>query len=318
MDGTALVPAPVPTEIILIHHGVEQIVSACDLLRPNGSAALEVSGNLGALGRRTSVLLQSQDYRFQLLVDDGELVLHRSGYEIRARPDTNSKSIIWVVWSQTQLQLMLPFNRGQTIWTVRTPIAVPPKSLLQLARVKKLQPTTSFESMEAFRTAVHEAFCSLQDDLAETGAYNGFWDQRYEGRRKSTPVPKKETDIHRQLLLQLYDWAKMRSVEVVPENETAVGKLDICFIGNVTGQGPVSFCARSSWRMLKTWNMDWTYSFLSIWQLSVQSTEHMSSCGSRATGLIYLADRPSTIYENKSCPTILSLHLLNLPSWISY
>ena len=30
-------------------------------------------------------------------------------------------------------------------------------------------------------------------------------------------------------------------VEVVPENETAVGKLDICFIGNVTGQGPVSF-----------------------------------------------------------------------------
>lgn len=242
MDGAVLGHAPIPTEVILIFHGVEQIVSACDLLRPNGSVALEVSGNLEALDGAPLFLLQSHDYRFQLLVDDGELVLQRSGYEIRARPDTDSKSIIWVVWSQTQLQLMLPFNRDQTIWTVRTPIAVPPKSLLQLARVKKLQPTTSFESVEAFRTAVHEAFCSLQDDLAETGAYNGFWNQHYEGRRKSTPVPKRETDIHRQLLLQLIDWAKMRSVEIVPENETAVGKLDICFIGHVVGQGPVSFC----------------------------------------------------------------------------
>ena len=89
IDGTALVPAPVPTEIILIHHGVEQIVSACDLLRPNGSAALEVSGNLGALDGAPLFLLQSQDYRFRLLVDDGELVLHRSGYEIHARPDTD-------------------------------------------------------------------------------------------------------------------------------------------------------------------------------------------------------------------------------------
>lgn len=34
----------------------------------------------------------------------------------------------------------------------------------------------------------------------------------------------------------------MRSVEVIPENETAVGRLDICCVGSVDGQGPVPFC----------------------------------------------------------------------------
>lgn len=125
---------------------------------------------------------------------------------------------------------------------MKTPIVVPPKSLLQLARHKKLQLTTSFATVEAFRTAVHEALCSLQYDIMESGAYNGFWDQRYQGKRKEKPTPKRETDIHRQILLPLYDWAKMRSIEIVPENETAVGKLDICFIGNVERQGPVPFC----------------------------------------------------------------------------
>jgi len=242
INGVALQAMPLPTEVILIHHGIEQLVSVCDLLRPNGSLALQVSGDFRSLDDMPLFLLQAQDYDFHLYVDADEIVLRRCGYEIRALVRGGVRSPLWITWSPTQIQLMLPNNPDQTIWSVTTPTAMPPKSLRQLARMKKLQPTTSFANLEAFRTAVHEALCFLQDDVAESGAYNGFWDQKYEGRRKAKPSPKQETDIHRQLLLPLYDWAKMRSVEIIPENETAVGKLDICFVGSVDGQGPVPFC----------------------------------------------------------------------------
>lgn len=242
MNGTVLDTAPVPTDIILVHQDIEQIASACDLLRPTGSVPLVISGDLDALHGQSLFLLKSHGYEFHLFIDDGEIVLRRSGYEIRACSDSSARMMVWITWSPTQLQLMLPANQSQTAWSIATPAVVPPKSLFHLARAKKLQPTTSFATVEAFRTAVHEALCSLRGDIAESGAYNGFWDQRYRGRRKEKPTPKRETDIHRQILLLLYDWAKMRSVEIVPEYETAVGRLDICFIGNVEGQGPVPFC----------------------------------------------------------------------------
>lgn len=203
MNDLALQPAPSPTEVILIHQGIEQLVSACDLLRPNGTVALQMYGDLDSLGGMPLFLLQAQGYYFQLSMDGDEIVLQRSGYEVRACPDMGVPLLVWALWSPTQLQIMLPNNKAQAIWSVTTSVAVPPKSLRQLARTKKLQPTTSFASMEAFRTAVHEALCSLQDDIMETGAYNGFWDQRYEGRRKGRPTPKHETDIHRSLLLLL-------------------------------------------------------------------------------------------------------------------
>jgi hypothetical protein len=241
MDGTALQAAPVPSEIILIYHEIEQVISVYDLLRQNGSIPLELSGDVDSLNGLSLFLLNSQSFVFQLLVDSGEFVLRRSYYEIRARPESK-KSMLWISWSPTLLQIMLPNNKGQKIWSLITPIVVPPKSLLQLARIKKLQPTTNFATVEAFRTAVHEALCSLEFDIAESGAYNGFWDQSYKDKRKGTPKPKRETDIHQQILLPLYDWAKMRSIEIIPENETAVGKLDVCLIGNVEGQGPVPFC----------------------------------------------------------------------------
>lgn len=242
MDGIELQLAPIPSEVILIHNDIENIVSAHDLLRPSGTMPLEFAGNLNSLNGLILFFLKSHEYIFQLLVENGAMVFRRSDYEIRAIPEDDIKSIIWILWSPTELQLMLPANKGQKIWSVKTPISVAPKSLRQLARVKKLQPTTGFSTVEAFRTAVHEALCSLQDDLAESGAYQGFWDQKYQGKSKEKPTPKRETDIHRQILLPLYDWAKMRSVEIVPENETAVGKLDICFVGNVEGQGPIPFC----------------------------------------------------------------------------
>ncbi len=242
LDGTMLQMVSAPDQVILIHQGIEHLASACDLLRPNGSLSLVISGDLGLLGVVPLLELSSSGFDFSLGVEGGEIVLRRNGYEIHAYSDKSEKSLVWVLWSPTQLQLILPYNRDQTTWSVTTPIAVCPKSLLQLARVKKLQPTTSFASTQAFRTAVHEALCSLQDDIAEFGAYGGFWDQRYDGRRKGRPTPKKETDIHQQLLLPLSDWAKMRSIEVIRENQTAVGRLDICLIGNVDGEGPVSFC----------------------------------------------------------------------------
>lgn len=243
MDKIALQAAPIPTEMILIHQGVEQLVSAYDLLSPNGSMSLEIPGALDVWNGLSLFLLQSHNYEYNLFVDNGEIVLRRSGYEVRSRPEgVRAKLAVWISWSPTKLQVMLPNNAGQTNWSVITPVVVPPKSLYQLAMIKMLQPTTGFASVEAFRTAVHEVLHSLKDSITEFGAYNGFWDQRYQGKRKQLPTPKKETDIHRQLILPLNDWAKMRSVEIVPENETAVGKLDICFIGNIEGQGPVPFC----------------------------------------------------------------------------
>lgn len=118
----------------------------------------------------------------------------------------------------------------------------PPVSLIRLARSKKLLPSTTFPSVEALRDTVHEALPDLQDDIRRLGAYNGFWDQSYDGKKRGQLVPKKEIDIHSTLNLLLSDWALARSIEVIPENKTGVGDLAFSFVGSVEGQGPVSIC----------------------------------------------------------------------------
>jgi hypothetical protein len=192
MDAIPLQIAPNPTEIILIHHGIESVVSVWDLLRPNGTIPLKLSGDFDSWNGLSLFWLFAENYEFHLFVDANELVLRRSGYEVRTPIKPITKSMVWVTWAPTQINLYLSENPLEACSTITT-ISTPPKSLFQLARAKKLQPTNSFASVDSFRTSIHEALCSLQYDIAEAGAYNGFWDQNYQGKRKHNPTPKKET-----------------------------------------------------------------------------------------------------------------------------
>lgn len=243
MDRTPLVHAQLPQEVIFIDESIAPLVTAAQLLRPQGSLVLHVVGSADVLGNKQLFQLAAPGYDFQLFTDASDLVARRCGYEVRAPLGGDARRTLWLTWSPTSILVSVMGDGHTEDCEALTPTAHPPKSLRQLARFKKLAPTTSFPSVEAFRTAVHEALVDLQDDIREQGAYNGFWDQSYEGRSKGTPRPKRETDIHRQLLLPLNDWAKTRAVEIVPEHDTAAGRLDFCFIGSVDGQGPTPICA---------------------------------------------------------------------------
>lgn len=222
-------------------------ISAGDLLRPQRSFWFEmmkddIKSQDGYLFR-----LAEGEFRFNLRFEGGNIVLERCSDQIVLSPDLDfepSARRVYVGWTPTRLELgCLGSAAGPVTQSTETVPTFPPISLIRLARACKLLPTVTFPSAEALRDALHQALSDLQDDIHRLGAYNPFWDQRYDGKVKGKPVPKKETDIHTTLLLLLSDWALARSVELIPESKTGAGNLDFCFVGHVDGQGPVSICA---------------------------------------------------------------------------
>jgi hypothetical protein len=114
--------------------------------------------------------------------------------------------------------------------------------LIKFAILNRFIPTTHFPSAESLRSAVYDAIGAYQDEIRLTGAYNGFWDISYEGRKRVSASPKKEIEIHPLLYSRLREFALMRSIEIVAENKTSVGNVDFSFIGFVENVGPVSIC----------------------------------------------------------------------------
>jgi hypothetical protein len=234
-----------PEIIFLICPGFKGSVSASDLLIPEGTISFAIRRDELRLQSGIFFKLAQNDFNFTLWGDAGIIVLQRGSDQIRITPDLNSEPDIRQItatWSPTQLRLFCPVQGDQGLSTKTTSFTLPPISLIQYARLNNLLPTVSFSSTEALRQTVYETLAHFQSQIPQLGAYNAFWDEHHVGRKKGQPVPKKETDIHPTLHLLLSEWALMRSIEVIPENKIAVGRIDLCFVGHVADKGPVSIC----------------------------------------------------------------------------
>jgi hypothetical protein len=221
-------------------------ITASDLLSPQGSVALCVLTPEIGFGDGYLFVLTGCDFYFALAIADGRIVLERNGEAaevgfVACSPGT--PQTITAMWSPTSLELHCGISpkagQGQL---VKTRYTLAPPGLIRFARFKKLLPSTSFPSVEALRSVVHEGLGNIRDDVQSRGTYNPFWDQSYEGRSKKEPSPKKEIDIHPTLNLLFQEWAVLRSIEVIPENQTGAGPMDFCFLGHVEGAGPTSIC----------------------------------------------------------------------------
>jgi hypothetical protein len=222
------------------------VLAFSDLLNPSGTGMWVMRDWLTS---RSGLLFRVTDgqFSFEATVETVRLILRRGGHEasVDLTPWSGSRDLrMHVMWSPTMLEVGAGTS-GQDLKTmsVTTPSTFPPLSVIRYARAQKMLPTTEFESLEAFRQAVHELWTTLRDDQERSGSYNAFWDQSYDGARKAAaPTPKREVDIQPTLHRLFSEWALLRSVEVFPEAVTGAGNLDFALVASVRGQGPMTIC----------------------------------------------------------------------------
>jgi hypothetical protein len=219
-------------------------VTAGDLLQPGGLYGIQIERD--ALRTKSAYLfrLRSGEFEFSLAVDRGTLRLTRGTAHLVLTPDLASDPPfrnLMVSWSTHELTLTCDsVLRDAEISRVNRETGPVPASLLRFARSQKLLPSTVFRSEEDLRAAVHHVLADFESDVGRLGGYNAFWDVHYEVGRIVRRLPKRETDIHPTIHQHLADWASLRSIEIIPENQTGVGNLDFAFLGHVDGQGPTS------------------------------------------------------------------------------
>jgi hypothetical protein len=220
-------------------------VTVSDLLKPSGFLAVELSRVDLKFQRGVIFRVADGDYSFELRFSFGEVALQRNQDLVYIEPDLESEPGIRRVaasWSPTELTLACSTRIAPRIQTKATSVTIPPISLIKYSVAHNLIPTTTFPSSEALREAVNEIVSNLQDQIPGIGAYQAFWDETRDGRKNGIHKPKREVEIHSTLHLLLSDWAMLRSIEVIPENLTAVGRIDFCLVGHVADVGPVSIC----------------------------------------------------------------------------
>ena len=221
-------------------------LTASDLLLTSGTITFEMSrDNM----RRLDIVLfdlNTDDFRFRMAIRNGAILLERGKDRAIIYPyleNNAEKRRVFAIWDPSMLMIRCGTSKDdEVVQVTETTIIFPPTSLIRLARYQNLIPTNVFPNTEAFRNSVYELLVKFQDDIEHLGTYSPFWDESYEGRKKGTPTPKRETDIHPTLDLLFADWALLHSVEVIRENLTGVGSLDFCFVGFVSDVGRVPLC----------------------------------------------------------------------------
>ncbi|MCC7599348.1 hypothetical protein IGS61_17805 [Janthinobacterium sp. FW305-129] len=177
------------------------------------------------------------DFYLSLEYQGGDFVLNRNGYEVRF-PATEGEidgifHNINVLWSTNSLTLTA---NGKKI-TTNTPYTVPPESIIRQAKLENLIPNSEFDSLESFRSKVHNCFATLGDKIEESLSTDMYWDVLKDGGKIVERRPKGETEVQSNLHALLYDQFFSQSIEVVPEARNASGRLDFALLANVRGLG---------------------------------------------------------------------------------
>jgi len=191
-------------------------------------------------------LVQAPGYRLELRISDEWLELVRNEFQVKvplahiARRSGNA--ITAIEFSPNKLHLLIHDREGERNDTRDTPPSFPPHALREWARRQALAPTAHYESGEILCQTVIDQLQHLRDKIVDANAFNGFWDIEYDGNKILARKPKRETDIHPQIWLLLYDLEIQKGLQVIPEHPTGSGLLDFLICGRTSANRVVKVC----------------------------------------------------------------------------
>jgi hypothetical protein len=150
--------------------------------------------------------------------------------------------LVEIVWTPTELTVNVADNSGQRQNSIQTPPTFPPHSLQEWARREALLPRIVYENPIAVYDAALDQLQQLKKKIVDTNAINGFWDIQYDGNAIVSRKPKRETDIHPQIRLLLYDFELLKNLQVIPEYPIGSGRLDFLVSGHTVAGRVVNVC----------------------------------------------------------------------------
>jgi hypothetical protein len=222
------------------------MVSPADLVHPRGSFSFKVE-NINECKPVRIFHLAAPGFHFEFRIENGNVVFERNGIKAIAQSDPKKVGdwLVIVTWSPTILGACCTFMEPNPIAVpafVETPRTLAPRALIQHAKTLKLTVSNYFSTSEDFREAAHHVIRDLISDIELSGGHEALWDKAYSGAKRVSMLPKRETDIHSLIAWHLCDWAELRGVQVVPEAETAVGRLDFALQARIGESGQETFC----------------------------------------------------------------------------
>lgn len=202
--------------------------------------------NYENLSKGRFFLVTTNSYCLELVMTDDTVVLTRNNIHVITKLAPNGSRVgyflLEVLWTPTKLGVTINDKSGKRENSVVTPTTFPPHILQEWARREALFPTVTYESPTALFEAVLDQLQQLRNKIVNTNAINGFWNIGYEGNTIVFREPKRETDIHPQIRLLLYDIELIKSLQIVPEYPIGTGELDFLITGRITEGQIVNVC----------------------------------------------------------------------------
>ncbi len=213
-----------------------------------------------AVGEGVLFRVRSDGYELVAQLDSNGLTLTRNGTEANTPlPDgtLRGKLVVQLMWSPEYLEVRLldqtygdalhggadpefEYNRNHAR-VVTTPV-LPPPELARWARAKAIVPATTYATRSDFVAEVIAGLIGLQTKIRDSNMYPAFWDVVRDGRRVVGRRPKRETEIHPTLQGLLYDVATAKNFELIPEHQSAGGRLDFLIAGNLADGTRATAC----------------------------------------------------------------------------
>jgi hypothetical protein len=222
-------------------------IAPSDLLRAEGTVRFITDTDTLRSTPNTLFRVEGSGFSFTFRIEPGRLLFQRNNDVVILEPDMTERGgrrKIAAGWHPTELKIYAKYDGNTTFQKASriTPQTLPPALLLRAARAQHLAPTVIFESQAAFRSSVHEMLNGVRDKIVQLGAGSPFWNTSRSKNRKLVRSPKIEVDTHPTLHLLFWDWALLKGVDIVPENQTGAGDVDFALIGAVAELGAVPFC----------------------------------------------------------------------------
>lgn len=189
--------------------------------------------------------VQAEGYFLLLHISDTHAELTRNNFLVNvplAKIDRTHVFILNVAWGTELLRIGVSDREGHREQEIKTPICFPPNSLKDWARRESLIPTVFYETAFDFFETVFAQFQQLNEKIKDTNAINGFWNIQYNGSKIVSRKPKRETDIHPQIRLLLYDIEILKNIQIIPEYPIGSGQLDFLITGSTSDGKTISVC----------------------------------------------------------------------------
>jgi hypothetical protein len=189
-------------------------------------------------------LVESTDYRMQLLIDNKCVRFRRGSFEAcRSIEAARRKAQIICSWRPDQfcLTVLMDDRIGDNPYEcVDTGPIFVPQDLLQWARRQTLTERRSYKSGAEFLSVISDCLNMVGKKIEETKAFSLFWDfprQRANIKDQRLALPKRETQTMAGIRALLQDQSLLLAFDVSAETQAGPGILDMKLVAPLEGGG---------------------------------------------------------------------------------